>query len=249
MIRRAVQWLMPTGIDGWLRRMRFDGAPPPPGAVHFGDLRRLTPISRAFGFDRGQPVDRYYIEGFLERHAPDVRGRVLEVGDDSYTRRFGGDQVTRRDVLHVHEGNPNATIVADLARGDAIPSAAFDCVILTQTLHLVYDMHAAAATLRRILAPGGVCLITVPGISQVDVGAWRETWHWSFTTTSLARLLGDAFGAQQVTVEASGNVLAATAFLYGLSATELTRAELDAIDASYPVTVTARAAAPVDDAR
>ncbi|HEX6050119.1 MAG TPA: hypothetical protein VFZ21_12650, partial [Gemmatimonadaceae bacterium] len=105
MIRRAARWLLPAGVDAWLRGLRPD-APPPPGAVHLGDLRRLTPISRAFGYDRGGPVDRYYIEGFLARYASDVRGRVLEVGDDSYTRRFGGNRVTRRDVLHVHEGNP-----------------------------------------------------------------------------------------------------------------------------------------------
>jgi hypothetical protein len=36
-------------------------------------------------------------------------------------------------------------------------------------------------------------------------------------------------------------VLAASAFLYGLSAAELTPEELDAVDACYPVTVAARA--------
>src|SRR5678815_732023 len=120
--------------------------------------------------DRGQPVDRHYIENFLGRNASDIRGPVPEAGDATYTRRFGGALVSRSDVLHVNNGNPDATIVADLAHGHAIPSGAFDCVILTQTLHLVYDVRAAAATLRRILAPHGTCLITVPGISQIDSG-------------------------------------------------------------------------------
>lgn len=239
---RLAGLMLPGALDDWLRRRRLGDAPVSPGAVRFGDLRRLTPMSRAFGFDRGQPVDRRYIEAFLARNAVDIRGRVLEIGDAAYTRRFGGNRVTRNDVLHVSEGNPDATIVADLAHGDAIPSASFDCVILTQTLHLVYDVRAAVATLHRILAPGGVCLVTVPGISQIDAGAWRDSWYWAFTPASLNRVLVERFGAR-VSVESFGNVLAASAFLYGLSAAELTPEELDAADACYPVTVAARATA------
>ncbi|NIV33023.1 MAG: methyltransferase, partial [Anaerolineae bacterium] len=83
----------------WLRikRQGYDDIPPV-GGVRFGGLRRVTPISQRFGYDRGRPIDRYYIEGFLAQHANDVRGRVLEIGDDSYTRQFGGNRVTTRDV-------------------------------------------------------------------------------------------------------------------------------------------------------
>jgi hypothetical protein len=52
--------------------------------VDCGDLRRLTPLSRCFGFDRGKPVDRYYIENFLASRAGDVRGRVLEIADKMF---------------------------------------------------------------------------------------------------------------------------------------------------------------------
>src|SRR4029453_14668409 len=44
-----------------------------------GTLRRTRPLSNDFGYDRGTPVDRYYIERFLARHQSDVKGRVLEV--------------------------------------------------------------------------------------------------------------------------------------------------------------------------
>ncbi len=116
---RLARLMLPGPIEEWLRRRRLRDAPVPPGDVRFGDLRRLTPMSGAFGFDRGQPVDRYYIEAFLNRHASDIRGRVLEVGDATYTRGFGGQLVSRSDVLHVNDSNPHATIVADLAKGDA----------------------------------------------------------------------------------------------------------------------------------
>jgi SAM-dependent methyltransferase len=210
----------------------------------FGDLDRLTPISRFYGFDRGLPIDRHYIEEFLHRHASDIHGRVLEVGDDSYTRRFGGDRVTRRDVLHVRAGSPQPTIVADLAAAEHIPSAIFDCVILTQTLQLVYDLRAAVATLHRIVRPGGVVLATMPGITQIEDPEWNSTWYWSFSVASARRLFEEAFPAAQVAVEAHGNVLTAVAFLHGLAIEDLERERLEHDDPAYPVLITVRAAKP-----
>jgi len=215
----------------------------PFGAVRFGDLRRLTPVSGEWGFDRGTPVDRYYIERFLETHAADIRGRVLEVGDDSYTRRFGATRVTQADVLHVRGDDSNATIVADLAHGDVIPSASFDCVVLTQTLHLIYDVRAAIETLARILKPGGVLLATFPGISQIDRGEWKESWYWSFTTRSARRLFDECFGGS-VEIEAHGNVFTAVAFLHGLAFEELQPGELDLHDPAFELLITVRAVAP-----
>jgi glycosyltransferase involved in cell wall biosynthesis/SAM-dependent methyltransferase len=209
--------------------------------VSFGRLRRTTPISRNFGYDRGTPVDRRYIEDFLGRHADDIHGRVLEVGDAAYTRRFGGARVTASEVLHVDPDAPGVTYVADLATGDGIPSEAFDCVVLTQTLHLVFDMASAIATLHRILKPGGVLLITVPGVSSVDTGEWGDDWLWSLTAASLGRLLRARFADDDVTVTTYGNVLTAVAFLHGLAAEELRPDEYAVEDPHYPVIVAARA--------
>src|SRR5262249_20779629 len=157
---------------------------------------------------RGRPIDRRYIERFLHDHAADIRGHVLEVGDAAYTRAFGGENVTRSDVLHVSESAPEATIIADLSNGDDLPSEAFDCIILTQTLHLLYDLRKAVHTFHRMLKPAGVLLLTVPGVSAIDHGEWGPSWHWSFTGTSLGKLLRDQFGADAVQVSQFGNVLA-----------------------------------------
>ena len=212
------------------------------GAVRLrlASLAFVEPVSRQFGFDRGLPVDRSYIESFLDDWAEDVRGRVLEVGDDTYTRRFGGSRVHRSDVLNVHEA-PGTTFVADLAEGAGLPDAAFDCVVLTQTLHLVFDVHAAARTLQRILRPGGVLLLTVPGISPVSTDEWAATWHWSFTRHSARRLFEEVFGQHSVEVRQYGNALAATAFLQGLSTSELSGRVLDVVEDQYPVVVAVRA--------
>jgi SAM-dependent methyltransferase len=163
------------------------------------------------------------------------------VDDATYTRRFGGDRVTRSDVIHVEPGAPHATIIADLADAPQIPSSSFDCAIVTQTLHLLYEPLPAVRTLHRILKPGGVLLLTVPGVSQIDRAEWRESWHWSFSSHSARRMFGDVFGPDSVQVKVYGNVLSAMSFLHGVGAGELTKAELDVVDDVFQVTVAVRA--------
>lgn len=240
----VVKRMIPEAVRRRLVAKQDGSYIPAKGKVRFGDLRRLQPLSREFGFDRGLPIDRYYVESFLARYTDDIRGRVLEVGDDSYTRRFGGARVTQRDILHVTPGNPIATIVADLSRADHIPSNIFDCIILTQTLHLVYDVDAVLRTLHRILKPGGVLLATFPGISQVSIDEWADIWYWSFTRHSAWRLFSNVFSTDHFEVHAYGNVLAATAFLQGLAVDELDQDELDYHDPQYQTLITVRATKP-----
>jgi len=211
--------------------------------IDWGELRRTTPIARSFGFDRGHPVDRRYIEAFLDRHRDDVRGRVLEIGDRGYTRRFGGDRVTQSDVYD-RPGIDGATLTGDLGGAAALPAAAFDCMIVTQTLLFVFDLRRALSNLRDALAPGGVLLVTVPGISQVvreDMD--REGDFWRFTTRSLRDLAVICFPAERVEVEAHGNVLACVAFLHGLAQEDLRADELDVDDPDFQLIVTLRAVA------
>ena len=236
---RATRWVAPPRLRRTIKRL-VGLAGPPVGRVDFGDFARARPISRHFGYDRGMPVDRWFIERFLRERAADIRGRALEIGDDTYCRRFG-TAVTRQDVLHVTPGSPGATIVGDISQESTLPRETFDCLVITQTLHLIYDMPAAIQQMRRSLAPGGVLLLTVPGVSSVDAGEWGDTWYWALTGAALERLLGDAFGAANVSVEAFGNVYAATSFLQGLAVEDVDPSLLGKQDDSYPLVVCARA--------
>ncbi len=213
--------------------------------IRWDNLRRLTPISRVFGLDRGKPIDRYYIEKFLSYYGTDIRKNVLEVGDNVYTCLFGGCHVTKSDVLHAVAGNTQATIVADLTSAPQIPSNTFDTVICTQTLSFIFDVKSAITTLYRILKPGGNALITIPGISQIsryDMNRWGD--YWRFTTLSAKRLFEEVFPPENVEVQAYGNVLTAVAFLHGLAAEELKKEELDYHDPDYEVLITVRAVKP-----
>ena len=172
-----------------------------------------------------------------------IRGDVLEVGDDRYTRAFGGGDVTSSAVLHAIEGNELATMVGDLASGRGLPEgSAYDCVILYDTLQCIYDSAAAVATTHRLLRPGGTVLATFNGIAQIardDHEKWGEFWRP--TDLAVERLFGERFGDDAVEVRTHGNVLAACGLLYGLSAEEIGPRRLEHHDPDYQVCITAKA--------
>jgi SAM-dependent methyltransferase len=219
---------------------------PPVGAIRFGNLRRLTPIDRNLGRRRGTPIDRYYIEDFLRRHISDVKGHVLEFGDNAYTRKFGGNRVTKSDVLDIDERNTKATIISDLTRDNDIAANVFDCIICTQTIQMIYALRTALSNLHRILKPGGVLLVTSHGTSRIcrreGIDAWGE--YWRLTAQSAKKLFQETFPLENIEVKAYGNVLSAIAFLHGIAQEELTQKELDFCDPDYEVLVTVRARKP-----
>jgi len=191
------------------------------------------PLSRRFGLDRGRPVDRVYIERFLERHRGDLRGRGVEIYEPTYLERFGS--CTAIDVLDADPRAARATIRGDFG---ALPGGAFDCFVCTQTLQLVADPATALRQARDALAPGGVLLLTVPGISQIAPGeAFPD--HVRYTSHGLRALARQVFGATEV--RAHGNVRTAAAFLYGLAEDELDAEAFAHDDPAYEVLVTLRA--------
>jgi SAM-dependent methyltransferase len=205
-----------------------------------GELRRTTPFS-TWGASRGGSIARVYIGEFIGRNAEDIHGRVLEIASDDYSRRYGRS-VDDVDVLDVFEGNPRATIVADLAAAPTIPDGRFDCVLVTQVLSWIYDVRAPLRTAHRILAPGGVLLATTPGIARiapVEAELFGEWWH--FTSMSAKRVAEEIFGEGNVQVEAFGNVLAAAGFLFGLGTDDLSPEELAVRDPAFEVIVGIRA--------
>jgi SAM-dependent methyltransferase len=193
----------------------------PDGDSSLGPLRATVPVARLFGWDRGTAIDRLFIERFMTAQSRHVRGRVLEIGGNAYTLAHGGDRVTRSDILHYDDSNPDATFVGDLSHCDHIPDEQFDCIILTQTLQFIPDVRAALANVHRLLKPGGALLATLPGISQMSDINWNSTWCWGWSREQARSLLAAAFPGGEVTVLALGNRLAAVAMLYGMVVEEV----------------------------
>lgn len=205
------------------------------------NLRSTKPVSEVFGYDRGTPLDRVYIEDFLQKNAGDIQGQVLEIGDDGYTQKFGAD-VLKNEVLHATPKNDEATIVGDLTNECTLPEDRFDCFICTQTLNFIYDVQKAIRGSWFLLKEGGVMLTTVAGISQIsryDMDRWGDFWR--FTTLSAQKAFAEVFGPANIEVDCYGNVLSAIAFLEGISAEELSKKELFTKDDNYQVIITVRA--------
>ncbi|OUJ71209.1 glycosyltransferase [Hymenobacter crusticola] len=205
------------------------------GEVARGSFKQLSPFSNEFGYDRGGPIDRYYIELFLQKAAGSIQGRVLEIVDNEYTSKYGKGKVAQSDILDIESDNSKATFIGDLSAAPQIPDNTFDCLIITQTLHLIYDFKSALQTCYRILKPGGVLLLTVPGLSPIDKGKCQNIWYWSFSAQALHRLMTEIFAAGSFEVNSFGNVSVASAFLYGMGLPEVSPSELNYYDPQFQV--------------
>lgn len=200
----------------------------------------VRPVSRKFALDRGIPIDRYYMEKFLAKNEKLIYGRVLEVGDNRYTKKIGGNKVTKSDILNIVQFE-GTTILGDLETGENIPEEAFDCIILTQVIQVIYDVNSALKHTLKALKPGGTLLLTASGISQI----WREpsnsySEYWRFTDKLLIRLLSQFVPQDGIHVVPYGNVAVAKAFLDGLALHEVPKRILDYRDEDYQLLITAR---------
>ena len=209
----------------------------PLGSIDWGALRRLEPISNRWGFDRGQPVDRYYIENFLQKHSTCIRGHCLEVMNPDYSNRFGKEFVTQADAVDINPGNPRATIIGDLLDPHTLPANTYDCIILTQTLTVIYDGRTVMRNCYAALKPGATMLVTAACMCRYSP---HPEDFWRLTDRSLTRLIADNTDCNDFEIEAHGNLVTSTAFLMGIASGELTQAELEHKDFRFPIVVCAR---------
>jgi len=206
--------------------------------VNWYNLRSTIPVSAVFGLDRGTPIDRYYIEEFLKTNKALINGKVLEVAESHYSKRFGTN-VESFEVLYHNNENPRATIVGDLTKKQTLPVNKIDCFICTQTFQFIYNYKEAIQGAHHLLKKDGILLATLAGISQIsryDMDRWGD--YWRFTILSAAKSFGEVFGEGQVTVNYFGNVLSAISFLEGISAEELSPEELNCKDENYQILIT-----------
>jgi hypothetical protein len=206
----------------------------------WGNLRRVTPLSACFGFERGTPIDRYYLDAFLRANRDDIHGDVLEIQSSGYTSRYG------RNVRAAHtvdiDPRFEATFTCDLAHSDeVIPTDAFDCFLLPNTLTVLRDLDGCLRQALRIVRPGGTILGSGAVLSQClpDGGD-----YWRLSAEGWREVTSRAWRGCEVAVASYGNCLAATAAIMGIAVEELTARELDAHDPQFPVFVGIRCRKP-----
>ena len=185
--------------------------------------RELMPISKKHGFDRGMPIDRYYTDKFLKQYQDNIKGRVLEVGDRYYTKKFGNGRVKISDILDIDPGNKHANIIGDLRDLKEVKDNTYDCFIMTFVIGIIDDYRSALKEARRILKPGGVLLAVTDSSSSYN----PKTDYWRFTFNSARLAFGEAFCKDNLEIKTYGNVLSGQYNWVGMATEELTREELD----------------------
>jgi len=201
----------------------------------------VIPVSEIYGFDRGKPIDRYYIENFLKRNADSIKGSCLELLNDSYTKTFGAEKVTSSVILDIDEENKKATLIADLRNLRSVADSTFDCIILTQVLQYIDDLDSAISECHRTLKDDGVILATMPSLGRIDCSAGVSGDYWRFTEASAKFIFKKRFKEEKLTVNSFGNVKTGMYFLAGFAQEDISRKALDIRDLDFPMLITVKA--------
>ena len=193
----------------------------------------INPVSRRYGREHGTPIDRYYIEKFLDEHKRCIRGTVAEFADDAYTKRFG-QKVMKSIILHVNGWGENV-IKADLVTGEGISESMVDCLICTQTIQFIFELESAIKNIYRLLKKDGVALITAHGIAQISLYDYRN-WgeYWRFTKMAFQKLIDANCEGAEYEVSSYGNVKSCVSALYGMCIEDMDENDLTYDDEQYP---------------
>jgi hypothetical protein len=195
------------------------------------------PVSKRFALERGTAIDRIYIESFLKANRDKIQGTVMEIADSRYTKMFGSN-VEQRLMLHLN-GWGKGVIKGSLETGEGLIPDSVDCLICTQTIQFIYDMHEVVRNIHKLLKPGGTALVTAHCLGQIslyDYHNWGE--YWRFTGQSMYRLFAENFDKGNIVVQSFGNVKTAIAYQYGLCAEDLKEEDFAYQDEQFPVIVT-----------
>ncbi|MBP6313496.1 MAG: glycosyltransferase [Flavobacteriales bacterium] len=229
-LKTRIWRVLPTSVQQWNARRKISASCSP-------KQLEFEPVSRLFGFDRGLPVDRFYIEAFLQTHQERITGRVMEIEEPLYTNKFG-ENVKRSTVLKYTGNASQDTWVGDLTKPETLPDSTVDVFICTQTLNFIYEHHAAVRGIYHVLEKGGVAIVTVAGlipISRYDADRWGD--YWRYTPQSALRMFEDVFGKGNVEVVSYGNSYATACLAKGFAFEECDVDILNKEDADHPVVI------------
>ncbi len=231
-------YLLAFNIASFIRRFVVRVIRPKSEYFMYGLPQKFVePISTKYGFDRGKPVDRYYIEKFMSENSSLIKGVCLEITDTAYTEKYGAEKVTKADALDINKNNKMATIYGDLRDLNNVESNTYDCVIITQTFVMIDDYESAIKECHRIIKPGGYALVTMPCLGPV----WNIDNHfWRWTRASAEFLFKKYFPNDLLEVQTYGNALAGQCFWVGLSLDEISTEELEYNDKFFPVIVSVK---------
>ncbi len=189
--------------------------------IKLKSILNAAPVSDKFGFDRGTPIDRFYIEKFLKDNSKHIKGDVLEIAENTYTVKFNSGKF-QSHILHNDKTDPKATIIGDLCDPGTLQENSMDCFICTQTFNFIYDFKKAIQGSHFLLRKDGVLLATVAcmsPISKYDADRWGD--YWRFTPQSALKAFSEVFDRAKIEIVPLGNSAAASLFMKGYALEDL----------------------------
>ncbi|MBD2360453.1 methyltransferase domain-containing protein [Anabaena minutissima FACHB-250] len=202
---------------------------PEVGALNWGDFRKTNPICHVTGFTRGTPIDRYYLQKFVNKIKDQVVGNVLEVGGVAKDREFYQfDLASTYRIMNLESGS-GIDLVGDVHDVSLIETESLDGVVIFNVLEHCYSPWIAVENIYKWLKPGGKCFCMVPNAQRLHD---RPGDYWRPLPDGVNWLFRN-FSQRQLSVY--GNPLTVIASFHGVATEELTSEELDEFHADYPV--------------
>jgi SAM-dependent methyltransferase len=202
---------------------------PPCGAVDWGSLRRLHPICKRFGFSRGTPIDRYYLDKFVAQIRNRVVGATVEIGGARQNRElYRLTNVSEYTAIDA-EAHDYVDVVGDAHDSSLLAPDSADSILAFNVLEHCADPWLVARNMHRWLRTGGCAFCMVPNAQRVH-NFPRD--YWRPLPDGVNWLFRD-FGSRELSQY--GNPTSVIASQLGIAAEELTQAELDAQHPDYPV--------------
>jgi SAM-dependent methyltransferase len=117
-------------------------------------------------------------------------GRILEIGAGSGHSQdaFQGQDVTRLDILDA----PWIDLVAD-AHAIPLDDASFDAIVMIDVLHHLQDPPRFIGEVRRLLRPGGRCVMIEPAITPL-AGIFLRLFHQEPVDMSVDPFVAQRYG-------------------------------------------------------
>ena len=197
--------------------------------IDWGDLRRRFPLCNLFGFTRGTPIDRYYLDKFISEIRPQVAGTVLEVGGVLQNRElYQFSKATEYHTLDI-AANPGVTSVGDVHDPATFKPESLDAVVIFNVLEHCHNPWVVVQNIYIWLKVGGKCFCMVPSAQRLhDIPGD----YWRPLPDGMQQLFQDY---RQKKLYVYGNPLTVVANFMGISAEELSSDELDDFHPDYPV--------------
>jgi SAM-dependent methyltransferase len=200
----------------------------PVGHIDFGDLKRKLPFCSQFGHFRGNPIDRYYLDRFIDEIRSEVKGVTLEIGGSRSNRELYRFKNTT-SYLAMDLSGPDLDIAGDAHDPNVVEKESMDTILLFNVLEHCERPWVVADNIYQWLKPQGQVFCMVPTAQRVH-RVPQDYW----------RILPDALNSifsrfPRRKLYVYGNPLTTIAANYGIAAEELTREELDCHHENYPV--------------